>query len=102
MDGQCSVGISEINSSQQSLTYIYAAVTSLKLLTYIGRQTECPTTTQADTEPYTAVCRIPISIWQILQCLQKPCHQYYHELAKNGQSSGVHMHYSPNPFYYHW
>lgn len=101
MDGQCSVGISEINSSQQSLTYIYAAVTSLKLLTYIGRQTECPTNTQSDTVPGTAVCRIPISIWQILQCLQKPCHQYYHELAKNGQSSGVHMHYSPNPFY-HW
>lgn len=65
MDGQCSVGISEINSSQQSLTYIYAAVTSLELLTYIGRQTECPTTTQADTEPDTAVCRIPISIWQM-------------------------------------
>lgn len=98
MDGQCSVGISEINSSQQSLTYIYAAVTSLELLTYIGRQTECPTTTQADTEPDTAVCRIPISIWQILQ---KHCHQYYHELAKYGKSSGVHMHYSLNPFY-HW
>lgn len=72
MDGQCSVGISEINSSQQSLTYIYAVVTSLALLTYIGRQTECPTTTQADTVPGTAVCRIPISIWQILQGLQKP------------------------------
>lgn len=65
MDGQCSVGISEINSSQQSLTYIYAAVTSLELLTYIGRQTQCPTTTQADTVPGTAVCRIPISIWQM-------------------------------------
>lgn len=72
MDGQCSVGISEINSSQQSLTYIYAAVTSLELLTYIGRQTQCPTTTQSDTAPGTAVCRIPISIWQILQGLQKP------------------------------
>lgn len=65
MDGQCSVGISEINSSQQSLTYIYAAVTSLELLTYIGRQTQCPTTTQEDTVPGTAVCRIPISIWQM-------------------------------------
>lgn len=72
MDGQCSVGISEINSSQQSLTYIYAAVTSLELLTYIGRQTQCPTTTQSDTAPGTVVCGIPISIWQILQGLQKP------------------------------